>query len=59
MLDHTFPFTTDTQLITDLCKSQQDTLRLQYVDAGRGQLYQHASQRVHELMHHRPHQPEF
>lgn len=59
MLDFTFPLSTDPELITKLCLSAQDTLRLETVDGGRGELYQHASQRVHELMHHRSHQPEF
>lgn len=57
MLDCTFPFTTDHQLITDLANSNRDIIRL--VGNGRTDLEQHFAQRVHELMRHRPGTPEF
>jgi len=59
MLDFTMPHSADPKLITQMSLSAQSTLDMISVNPYRGELYQHASQRIHELMHHRSHQAEY
>ena len=53
MLDFTFPFSTNHQLIVDMANSAQETLRL--CGRSNGELIEHHAQRIHELMHYRSH----
>jgi len=53
MLDFTFPFTCNHQLITDMANSARDTMKL--TGNYRGELSEHHAQRIHELMHYRAH----
>ena len=59
MLDFTMAYAADPELITELSLSAQSVLKSLTHEPYRGELYQHASQRIHELMHHRPHQAEY
>ena len=58
MLDLTFPYSTQHQLITDMANSATETIRL-CPDRRMSELHLHHAQRIHELMRHRSYNNEY